>query len=239
MSIKKSMLAGAVTALALMGLASSATASGGVVRHVVSPNGIVPSGTKTHYAGWAKFASGSGSYQCHVTSASEATGIAGNTALVTQFTVPDTTKCTGGGFASGCQLETHSTTAGGKIVSATNPLHITATPTDFDVTDPSGGKIVLHNKYKGFCLLSGSEVTLTFSSITLKPLETGTPDPVTGTAGRLDQGNTAETGDPIVGVEIEGTGELHRPGVVGEHVVASGELEITDVNRCTWKLVTS
>jgi hypothetical protein len=225
MKISKSLFAIAATLIATMGLASSAMASGGVVRDVTT-NAIIPNGTKTEYKGWAKFTGGLGAFTCHVVSTSEATGTAGNTGKVTKFEANGTENCSGSGFLAGCTLESHSTT--------NLPYHVTVTKEDLDVT----GTIVLHNKYKGFlCPLNGEEVTLTFSAITLTPLKTGTTA-VTGTSNKL--GGTSKPGEPIAGFDISGNGEIHRETTgETEAITASGELEVSDANRCTWKIATS
>jgi hypothetical protein len=228
MKIKKSSLT--VTAAALVGmvLASPATAFDGVMRDVTN-NSIIPNGTTTHYVGWMKYSGGLGSFACHVTINSEAAGF-GSTANVTAFTIPSTALCSGSGFLGGCQLETHSETR--------LPYYLTVTSTDFDLT--SGYAVLgieIHEKYKGlFCPLAGEGVTLTFSSITLTPLKTGTTT-ATGTSGKL--GGTANTGEPIAGVEISGNGSIDREEGSEEAITVSGELEVDGLNRCTWKLATS
>jgi hypothetical protein len=218
MSIKKSLLAMAVTALALMGFASSSmAATDGVIKDT---NGsLIANGATLHAVGFAKFTASVGSFQCHVTGTIEATGATGTTGDVKQFNVPNLANCTGTGFLAGCIL-VHQTT--------TNlPYHVTVTPTDLDVT----GSIVLHNHYSN-CIIT--EQTLTFSEgITLTPLKTGT-DVVTGTSGKL--GTTAAVGDEIAGVEISGNGTVNPGGLA---VTASGKLELTSPERCTYKLAAS
>jgi hypothetical protein len=219
MSIKKSLLTLAVTALALMGFASSAmAATDGVVRDT---NGsIIANGATLHAVGFAKFSASVGSYECHVTGTLKATGTTGSTGEVvagTGFTVPDKTKCTGTGFLAGCLLASQ--------VTKNLPYHVTATLTDLDVT----GSIVLVNHYAS-CIIT--EQTLTFGEITLTPLKTGS-ETVTGTGGKL--GGTA-LGDEIAGVEISGGGTV-QPG--GLTVTASGKLELTSPERCTYKLAAS
>jgi hypothetical protein len=225
MNIKKSLLALAVMAMATMAFASSATAGTGKVVHVTTGTPI-PENRVLHFVGWAQFTSGGGSYKCHVTSASKATGATGTTGQVTQFTVPDTTKCTGTGFLNGCKLKSHTTT--------NLPYHLTATEADIDVT----GNIVLHNEYES-CFVS--KVTLTFSSITLTPAKTGKPsaETATGTAGRV--AGIAKVGEAIAGAEIHGVGVAHVTTVFGtseEATTAEGHLELSSAtDRCTWKLV--
>jgi hypothetical protein len=227
MSVKKNLLALAIMAMATVAFASSAMAGTGRVLDV-NTGAPIPENHQLHYVGWAKFSSGTGSYTCHVTAVIKATGTAGATGQVTQFTVPDTSKCTGTGSESGCKLK-------GYI--ATNlPYHVTPTAggvvaqPDFDVT----GNIVIHKEYEN-CFVKGT--TLTFSEITLIPLKTGTTV-ATGTAGKL--GTTAKEGEPIAGVELSGIGEYHLLDFFSETtgaVTASGELELAAADRCTWKLV--
>jgi hypothetical protein len=228
MSIKKSMLALAVAAFAAMGLASSATAAtDGVVRDVTN-NAIIPNGTVQHAVGWAKYVNEENeSVECHATSNLTSTGTEGKTGHTT-FEVPDVSKCTTSGSLLGpCTVVSVTPTNG--------PYHVTVTPTDFDVT----GTIVIHTDFDGpFCLVD--ETTLTFSAITLTPTKTGNRA-VTGTTIKL--GATAAAGDPIAGVHLEGSGEVHIKNVFGgettEPVTATGELAVTGTNTCTWKLAAS
>jgi hypothetical protein len=236
MSIRRSLLAIAATALATMAFASSAMAvTEDKVVHVTT-GATIPAGEELQFTGWASFTvPGLASYKCDVTSTVAATGTTGTTGHVKVFTT--NTSCTGTGFATGCQIETHESTptnGAGEHV-----WDVTATENDFDVfnNDPNhdGGKIVLHIKYKNeglFCALRGTETTLTFDSITLKPFKTGSRV-VTDTFNKL--GETAATGDPIAGVELSGVGTLDtEPGDTDEVVVA-GELELVEGDRCTWK----
>jgi len=219
MRTKMSLIAAAAMALALMGFASSAmAATDGVVRDVTN-NEIIPLNHELHFVGWARFGSGSGGMKCHVTAIAKATVSNGTTGQVTNFSIPDTTKCTGDGGLAFCTL------TGDQVTNL--PYHLTATPTDFDVT----GNIVIHNQFGGFCPLS--EVTLEFSEITLKPLNTTNKRAVTNTAGNL--GNTAAAGEPIAGVELSGSGSSPQVGAI----TAEGELELTAPDRCTWKLASS
>jgi hypothetical protein len=228
MRTKMSLIAAAAMALALMGFASSAlAATDGVVRDVTD-NSIIPENRELHFVGFARFdvPSVGANYRCHVTSVVKITGATGTTGHVKVFTVPDKTKCTGGGTLANCTLTAFSNNTEGAT-----PWHVTATPTDFDVT----GNIVINNTFGGpFCLVSGSSATLTFSAITLKPLKTGA-NGATGTANHL--GTTAAAGEPIAGAEIEGTGTVS--GAVSGEAKASGELELTEPDRCTWKLASS
>jgi hypothetical protein len=221
MSIRKSLIALAAMAIAMMGLASSAVATDGVVRHV--PNGtIIPNNRVLHSVGWAKFAAGSGSFECHVTSAVEIAGSTGTTGYVSSFTIPDTTKCTGTGLLNGCKLKAH---AGTHLL-----WHVTATPTDFDVTSIFG--IVIDNEFSS-CLARSA--TLTFSEVTLRPLKTGIRF-ATNTFGHL--GETAGGNEPIAGVELSGAGTVSMEDIFGgkknEGVTATGELELSASDRCTW-----
>lgn len=212
MSIKRSLATVAAAALASMALAPSALAA---------EDGTIVEINASDYQGWAKFnIPGVGSYECHVTAKSEITGDTGGKVL--QFTVPDTTKCTGTGVIEGCKLSSHSS----------NTPTFTATPTDFDVTS-----VEITNTFSG---CSTTNVTLTFSSITLRPLKTGARA-VTNTDSNL--GETAQPGEPIAGVEISGSGTIHSeqhiifvPTTRNLEVTASGELEITGEDRCTYTL---
>jgi hypothetical protein len=225
MSIKKSLLALAAMAIAAMGFASSAmAATDGVVRHV--PNGtIIPAGRELHFIGRAKFSTEGGSYECHVTSVVKVEGSTGTTGSMTVFTVPDTTLCTGTGLLNGCKLKGHQ----GIFL----PWHVTATPADFDLTDSF--QIQISYTF-GNCL--AKSVGFNFNSITLSPLNTNFPRTVTGTFGRL--GDTAAANEPIAGVELSGSGTARVENIFGgiqsEWVTASGELELTDSDRCTWFL---
>jgi hypothetical protein len=224
MSIKKSLLALAVLALAMMGFASSAMAGTGKLVHHEGTTPI-PEGREMHSVGWAKFATGTGTFTCHTTSVTKATGTTGTTGQVTAFTVPDTTKCTGTGFANGCKLKSHQST--------NLPYSSTVTNTGrVDIT----GSIVLDNVYEG-CVLK--KATLTFSSIELTPLKTGSRV-VTGTENRL--GETANLKETIAGFEIDSaSGTVEREDIFGgkstEAVTGSGEFELTSPDRCTWEIV--
>jgi len=233
MSMKKSLLALAATALALMGFASSAmAATDGVVRDVTT-NAIIPNATELHAVGFAKFrdpATG-GTFECHVTSVIKAEGATGTTGKVTSFGIPDTTKCTGGGVLAFCTLTSNTTD--------NLPYHATVTPPgagipagDFDVT----GNIVLTQNFGGFCPIAGAN-KITFNAITLTPLKTGA-EAVTGTSGRL--GTTAALNDPIAGIELSGTGTLDKPDGSTAVIEASGKLELSSATqRCTWKIAAS
>jgi hypothetical protein len=241
MSIRKSLIAVAAMALALMGFASSAmAATDGVIRDTVD-NSIIPANREVHLIGWAKFDTSSGNYECHVTSVLKVTGSTGTTGHVKTFTVPDRSKCTGSGFLSGCTLTAFSNNTEGL-----HPWHVTVTPPsetipagDFDVKPESESeKIEIHNTFGGSCFGSGQSVTLKFSTITLKPLQTGTTT-ITGVpAGTGHLGGTATAAEPkIAGAEISGTGTVE--GGLGGSVTATGELEVTEADRCTWKITAS
>jgi hypothetical protein len=219
MSIRKSLIATAAMALAMMGLASSAmAATDGVIRDVTT-NGIVPLNHETRFKGWARFGSESGGTKCHSESVAKATNSTGTTGTAS-FVVPSVaaTACTS--EIPGCTLT---------AVEVTNsPYHMTVTPTDIDVT----GNIVIHNKYTGtFCFFK--EITIEFSSITLKPLNTTNARSVTNTNNKI--GNTAAAGEPIAGVELSGTGTSPQVG----KVEATGEMEVTGADLCTWKIAAS
>jgi hypothetical protein len=220
MSIKKSLLAMAVTALALMGFASSAMgATDGVIRDV--DGGVIQNGVTLHMIGWTKFSASVGSYQCHETVTIEMTGTTGTTGDVKSMTIPNLANCTGTGFLAGCKL----TSAETKNL----PYHVTVTPTDLDVT----GTIVKVTKYSS-CLIA--EQTTTFSEITFKPLKTG-PNTITGVpAGTGHLGTTAANGEPIAGFEYSGSGTVNPGGIA---ITVTGELELTSPERCTYKLESS
>jgi len=232
MSIKKSMLALAVAAMATMAFASSAMATDGKIRDVTG-TGEMGANRELHAVGWAKFETGSGSYECHVTSIIKSTNA--STGTITKFDVPDTTKCTGGGVLGKCKLTAHEPT--------NLPWHVTITDNGrIDVT----GTIVIHIKYKE-CV--AKEVTLTFDEIQLTPLSTVTPHEATGTAGRL--GVTAALNEPIAGIEIDASslldegktvkGTAHVKDIFGgevtEEAAATGESELSSATeRCTWEI---
>jgi hypothetical protein len=218
MSTKKSLLALAMTALALMGFASSAMAAtdGKVVD--VTNAAFSPVGRVFHYVGWAKFTTARGSFECHVTATSVLSTT--TTGTVTGFNVPDTTKCTGTGFIAGCKLK-----AGHQ--STNLPYHLTVTPTDFDVS----GNIVIDSPLEGFLC---PNITLTFTENTLDPLSTVNKKAATGTNGNL--GDPAAAGVPISGVKITGVGVSAGGPFGNEAATASGELELTTEDRCTWKV---
>jgi hypothetical protein len=232
MSIKKGLIALAAMAIAMMGLASTAMAVDGKIRDVTSTSTEIPNARELHFVGSAKFSNANmptpDSYECHVTSVVKTTALGGSTGQVTKFEIPNTANCKGTGVFQGCTLTSHSTT--------NLPYSVTTTATDFDVT----GTIVIHNTYSG-CLVE--KATLTFSTITLKPLKTGT-ETVTGTSGRLGTtaaaGTSSADGDPIAGVELSGTGVADITALgfeTSENVTASGNLELSEAaDRCTWYL---
>lgn len=231
MNAKKGLLALAVMAIAMMGFSSSATAAeGGEVRDV--NNDPIEEGKIVHYEGWAAF-DGTGSFTCHVTATTEA--VTATTGYVTQFTVPNTEQCTGTFPLGSCKLKSHESTTTSSEGKETWAL--TATKGDFDVKPTNGAtKLVIHEEFEGlFCPLAGEEITLTFDEITLKPLNTENKRQVTNTAGNL--GDTAALGDPISGIEISGTGKLDTEDGEEHDITATGELEVTGEDLCTWKLV--
>lgn len=230
MSIKKGMLAAAVLAISMMGLASAAAlaAEDGTVVDVSTGQNIA-AGTKLVFNGWAKFQGGLGGIECHVTSEAEATSA--SEGKVTKFGVPDVTKCTKNGGLTLCTLTS--------VTTDNLPYKLTATKTDFDVSSGAGlggGPIRITNTFTGsFCAIAGTS-SLTFSEITLKPLKAGTRT-VTNTSGHL--GETAATGasaNPIVGAELSGSGVIDKPNGSEEAITASGELELTEATRGTYKL---
>jgi hypothetical protein len=225
MSIKKSLLVLAALALAMMGFASLASAAEDGTVVDVKTGHFMTAGEEMHLVGWAEFHNSGGTgIICHVTAVLVAHD--DTTGTVTNFSIPDTTKCKGTQALAQCKVKSDEVT--------NLPYHATATPPDeatpagqIDVT----GNIVIHNKLEGF--LCPKEITLTFSEIILKPLETG-GSPITGGAGLgAGAGNTAEAGDPIAGVEIRGSGTSHISGIE-DKVQATGELELTSDDICTW-----
>ena len=232
MSIKKSMLALAVAAMATMAFASSAMATDGKFRDVTG-TAEMGANRELHAVGWAKFETGAGSYECHVTAIVKSTNA--STGTVTKFDVPDTTKCTGKELLNGCKLTAHEPT--------NLPWHVTVTDNGrIDIT----GNIVIHIKYSN-CL--AKEVTLTFEEIQLTPLATG-ERVVTGTSNKL--GGTAVLNEPIAGFEVDGSkidtepvtkGTAHVKDIFGgektEEATPTGELELTEADRCTWEISAS
>jgi len=235
MSIKKSMLALAVAAMATMAFASSAMATDGKFRDV-SGTAEMGANRELHAVGWVSFVtSAPSSYQCHVTAIVKSTNA--STGTLTKFDAPDTTKCTGTGVFNGCKLKAHEPT--------NLPWHVTVTDNGrIDIT----GNIVIHLKYSS-CL--APEVTLTFEEIQLTPLATG-ERAVTGTSNKL--GGTAVLNEPIAGFEVDGSkvdevpgpvtpGTAHVKDIFGgektEEAILTGELELTEADRCTWEISAS
>jgi len=240
MSIKKSMLALAVAAMATMAFASSAMATDGKFRDVT---GTAEMGVnrELHAVGWAKFTTAKGSYTCHVTSivkSSSSSSTSASTGTVTKFDVPDTTKCTGTGLLNGCKLKAHKP--------ENLPWHVTVTDNGrIDIT----GNIVIHIEYSS-CL--APTVTLTFDEIQLTALGTKNKRTVTGTENRI--GDTAALNEEIAGFEIDsskvdevpgpvtkGTAHVKDPfgGETTEEATPTGEFELTDADRCTWEISAS
>jgi hypothetical protein len=237
MSIKKSLLALAVAALTSMVFASAAMAEGGKLIDVTT--GKVPTeGRELHLVGWMKVETEIASVECHVTAVLVATGLAGRTGHIKTFTVPDTSKCKLEGALSGCKFKKHeATTTNG----ANEIWDVTTTKQDFALTS-STGSLVIHNQFEG--LFCPTEITLTIEeSVTLRPLKTGTSE-VTGTFGNLSKAGTAASGESIAGLEFsvpksaKSTVHVKGPIVEGtEEAVVTSELELTDADRCTWKIV--
>jgi hypothetical protein len=238
MSMKKSLLTLAVTALAMMGFASSAMAEAGHIRDVQT--GLPPAeGREFHFVGWTKFETAIASLECHVTAVLVATGTEGRTGHIKTYTVPDTNKCKATGALAGCKLTKHEATTTGPNGEET--WDVTATKEDFDLTS-STGVIVIHDKFEGF--LCPTEVTLTTEeSITLRPLKTTNKHAATNTLGNL--GETAKSGEPIAGVEfhipksVKHTADITNSvgGHSKEEITTNGELELTEPDRCTWELI--
>jgi|GEM_PF-3538964 len=231
MSIKKSLLAVAATALALMGVVSSASAAtDGVIRDTPG-GGIIEDGRELHGVGWASFTGESEPHgiKCHATSVVKVTGSTGTTGHVSNFSVPNTNNCTGTGiFVTGCTFKS--------VTSKNLPWHLTVTPTDFDVTPPAGKEIEVEISVMGF--MCPPTVIVKLPSVTLKPLKTGT-DKVTGTAGNLAEGKTTAAGEAIAGVELEGKGKAQMEPFGTINVTVAGEFELTAPDRCTWKITSS
>jgi hypothetical protein len=96
--------------------------------------------------------------------------------------------------------------------------------------------ILTQNISGGLCPIAGTDVSITVNSpLTLKPLKTGTRT-VTNTAGKL--GETSGKEEPIAGVEFEGTAVLDAPSG-NSNINIKGELELTESDRCTWKIASS
>jgi hypothetical protein len=236
MRIKKSLFAVTAMALAMLAFAASAMAVTEDKLVHVSTGTTIPAGRELTGNGWAQFlaTNGTGGMKCHVTSSIVTTGTTGTTGHVKSFN-PVTSKCTGSGFFSfqGCNELTSDTTTNTSPHGSTNYIwDATATKNDFSIFNTIDPHMVLHFKPKGSCVLNGSEITLTFTEITLSPLNTTNKRVVTNTAGNL--GNTAATGEPIAGWELEGIGIAHIGGSEVE-VKATGEFELTAADRCTWK----
>jgi hypothetical protein len=228
MRTTKSLIAVAATALALMGFASSAMAATDGVLRDVTTGAIIPENHELHGIGWEEFTSSIGNVGCHMTSVIKATGSTGTTGSVTNFSIPDLTKCTYTNILSGCKLTANTTD--------NLPYQVTVTPTDFDVT----GSILLTQTWavssgSGSCPIAGNN-TITATEMTLKPLKTGTRL-VTNTSGHL--GETAGQNEPIAGVEMSGSAVLHTAFFGNVALTVTGELELTEPDRCTWKISAS
>jgi hypothetical protein len=201
--------------------------------------GKVPTeGRELHFIGWMKVETEIASLECHVTAVLVATGLAGRTGHIKTFTVPDTTKCKVTGALTGCKFTKHESTT----TNAGNEIwDVTTTKEDFDLTS-STGSLVMHNHFEGF--LCPTEIILTIEeSVTLRPLKTGVNE-VTGTLGNLSKAGTAKSGESIAGVEFSvpksKKSTVHVKSPIGdstEEAVVAGELELTEADRCTWKIV--
>jgi hypothetical protein len=226
MSIKKSLLLSfAAMAIAMTAFASSALAAEDGVLQDTNGNPItdpVGAPVELHFTGWAKFETLGTGIECHVTALYTPTGTEGKTGDITGFT-PITSTCHGfGSIYNGCKVTTDTV--------LNQPYHVTVTKTDFDVTSTN---IVINSTLSSCVNTNVTFTNLSFEEgVTLKPLKTGTRA-VTDTAGNL--GTTAAAGDPIAGVELSAQGFAENNlGELG--VEATGELELTSPERCTYKL---
>lgn len=240
---RKSLFAATVIALSMLAVASSALAVTEDKLVDVSGGSTIPAGRDLHFVGWVELnaVNGTGGMKCHVTVVATVTGNTGTTAHIKAITA-DTSKCTGTGFFTllGCnELTSHLATA--TDAKGEHIWDVTATEKDFEVFNVEkeivegkevNKQMVVHLRPKGACVLAGAEITMTIPSITLKPLNTTDKAAATNTLGNL--GATAATGEAIAGVEVSGTGKAHTPGSELA-VLVSGEFELTDADRCTWK----
>jgi hypothetical protein len=235
MRTTKGLLVLAALALALMGFASSALAAeDGVLRDVTTEE-IIPEGTELHATGWAKFEGGAGTVECHVTSVIKAAGATGSTGEVTNFS-PDITHCRFTSFLQPCSITATSTANLPYHATVTAPEPETRPAGDIDITAGSKGPIELVQTFAGtFCPIRGVN-KVTTEKITLRPLKTGTRI-VTNTGNHL--GLTAELNEPIAGMEMSATGFLDTPSGGKEAITISGELELTEASRCTWRIAES
>jgi len=232
MRITKAFFGVAAVGLALMGFASSVSAAtDGVVRDVTT-NGIIPENRELHFVGWIR-TDNMDSLKCHMTMTFKATGTAGNTGSITNFTFTTPFNCTFSGALSGCAL-TSSTTE-------SLPSHVTVTPPgegipggDLDVT----GSVVFTQTYSGLlCPFApkNKDMSVSLGSLTLKPLKTGS-----GGTNTPKLGGTAGTSEPIAGFELSGVGAFRKSGEEGETLITmSGQLELAEADRCTWKIAGS
>jgi len=223
MSIKKNLIAVAAMALTTMGLASSAMAQDGVLRHTETTTPIAKN-VELHVIGGLQWAAGGGAgtgMKCDVTANIKVTGEEGKVAQITSLTIPDTTKCTGLGGLGGCTLKNDAVKG--------TPYNLTVTPTEVDITS----LVTLEYEYGGFCFFT--KHTIELSALKLLPIKTGNAA-LTGTNGKMADGGKAATGtatqhgEPIAGWRITGGGKLSD----GTEVVASGDLELTLPGRCTY-----
>jgi hypothetical protein len=224
MSIKKSLLAVAVLVISMMGFASVASAAEDGTLVDVTGNVPIAAGTTWHLTGWTKIEGGLGSTECHHTMVIKWTS--DTTGQVTNFSVPDLTKCKNA--ILGCTLT--------NVTTDNLPYHVTVTKTDFDVTAGASGPIRITQTYTGgFCAIAGTSSETFANGFTLTPLKTGVRE-VTNTGNRL--GSTANAGEPIAGFEKSGVATIDKPSGAMENITASGELELTEATkRCTYKIL--
>jgi hypothetical protein len=214
---------------------SAVAATDGVIRDAVT-GAIIPENRELHGVGWASFEAGSiGKMTCDITSVIKMIGPTGTTGNVTNFSVPDVTKCTWTSFIAGCHLTSNTT--------RNLPYHVTVTPPavgntggDFAVTPGAAGIIILTQNISGnLCPIADTDASVTVNSPTLKPLKTGSRV-VTNTLNKL--GETSGREEPIAGIEFESTGVLDAAGSETP-ITIKGELELTEIDRCTWKIAAS
>jgi hypothetical protein len=222
MSLKKSLLAFAMIALAMTAFASSAMATTGFLRNV-NDNSKIPAGHELHFVGWMRLLESPGNQidcQANFTVKAETEG--GATGHVTQQAVPNLSFCEAKGARKGCVVTEHQ--------SRKLPWLFTTTTTNFSVAG-----MEINDKYKSCPIFAPlTESTLRFLELNLTPLKEGTT-PIWGTEGHL--GEKANPGEPIAGVRSEGVAEQElKPGGVGTTVIYAGEFELTSADRSKWKI---
>jgi hypothetical protein len=182
----------------------------------------ISNGTKLHLVGWAKLETLGTGIECHVTATYEATGTEGKTGNVTAFSL-ETATCHGfGSIYNGCKVTSDAV--------KNLPYAVKTTKTLLDITATN---IIVESILSG-CVNTNVTFTNLYleEGVKLEPLKTGTRT-VTNTSGHL--GTTAATGEAIAGVELSGEGTAENN--LGELAVeASGELELTSPERCTYRL---